>query len=39
MVTKHGKTRFSGLPEEVERILEISALTSTTIFTLFELII
>jgi len=37
MLTKHGKTRFSGLPEEVERILEISALTSTTIFTLIKL--
>jgi len=37
MVTKHGKTRFSGLPEEVERILEISAPTSTSIFTLIKL--
>jgi hypothetical protein len=29
LITKPLKTRFSGLPEEVERILGNSALTST----------
>jgi len=34
MVTKHGKTRFSGLPEEVERILEIFE-QGTSVFLFF----
>jgi len=34
MLTKHGKTRFSGLPEEVVRILEIFA-QGTSVFFVF----
>ena len=39
MLSKHGKTRFSGLPEEVERILEIFGSTSTLNFIFFDLFI